>query len=60
MPTVTYKGEDIKWKQRILFDWTTATDTEGGLTYIIENLEHISYMKPNHIERKIGCHTSED
>lgn len=39
VPKVFYKGEEIKFKTNISFDWETDTDMPGSLTYAIEHYE---------------------
>ncbi|PWA08647.1 hypothetical protein DCC39_14510 [Pueribacillus theae] len=58
VPKVFYKGEEVKSKKNILFDWETSTaDDGGGLTYIIEHQETGNKQPTsNRIERRIREH----
>lgn len=39
VPKVIYKGEEIKHKQNVFFDWDTGNSVTGGLTYAIEHYQ---------------------
>lgn len=59
VPKVFYKGEEVKLKQHVFFDWDTDTDVYGGLSYA---LEHIvtgeKYPVTNRIERRVKGHAT--
>lgn len=57
VPKVFYKGEKIKLKTNIFFDWDTDTDLFGGLTYAIEHYEEGNkFPTLKRIERKVKGH----
>lgn len=60
VPKVFYKGEEVKYKRNIYFDWNTDTDIDGGLTYAIEHVE-IGNAQPtvNRIERRVKGHATD-
>jgi|SRR5690625_417624 len=57
VPKVFYKGEEVKLKTNVQFDWDTDTEYMGGLTYAIEHYEH-GMVPPviNRIERRVKGH----
>lgn len=59
VPKVFYKGEEIKLKTSVQFDWDTDTEYMGGLTYAIEHYEH-GKVPPvlNRIERRVKGHAT--
>ncbi len=58
-PKVFYKGEEIKLKANVFFDWETDTDVWGGLTYAIEHYEHGAVPPAlNRIERRVKGHAT--
>lgn len=56
VPKVFYKGEEIKCKKHVYFDWDTNTDVLGGLSYVIEHAENNNYPVVNRIERRVKGH----
>ncbi|WP_440894959.1 hypothetical protein ACS127_10320 [Amphibacillus sp. Q70] len=57
VPTVIYKGEEVKYKRNIRFDWETDTDQPGGLSYTIEHVETGNEVPTiNKIERRVKGH----
>ncbi|MED3650619.1 hypothetical protein [Heyndrickxia sporothermodurans] len=59
VPKVFYKGEEVKGKRNIFFDWDTDTDSFGGLTYAIEYVDSQA-VKPGitRIERRVKGHAT--
>src|SRR5690625_575574 len=57
VPTVYYKGEEVKYKRNVFLDWDTDTDVFGGLSYAIEHME-VGNKEPtvNRIERRVKGH----
>ena len=60
VPKVIYKGEEVKGKRNIFFDWDTDTYNSGGLTYAIEHIDSKD-EKPGitRIERRVKGHASD-
>lgn len=60
VPTVFYKGEEIKLKQNIFFDWETkGVDNQGGLTYVIEHaVIDEGHAVINRLERRVNGHAT--
>lgn len=58
VPVVFYKGEEIKLKVNVLFEWDTADAyDEGGLTYSFEHYERDrEKITVNRVERRTGKH----
>ncbi|GGP17221.1 hypothetical protein [Oceanobacillus neutriphilus] len=56
VPKVIYKGEEVKYKKNIQFEWETGTATDmGGLEYVIEYQETGNEQPTvNRIERRVG------
>lgn len=55
VPKVFYKGEEVKYKSNVFFDWDTSDErSPGGLTYAIEHYE--ANGTANRIERRIKDH----
>lgn len=59
IPKVFYKGEEIRLKQNVYFDWDTDTDHMGGLTYAIEHaVTDEGHAIINKIERRVKGHAT--
>lgn len=59
IPKVFYKGEEIKSKVHVHFEWDTATNLPGGLTYAIEHVEKGNGIPTvNRIERRVRGHAT--
>lgn len=60
VPKVFYKGNEIKWKTSVEFDWETDTSIPGGLTYAIEYHEKNKRQPTiNRIERRVKGHATD-
>lgn len=57
-PVVIYKGEEVKRKLNVSFEWETDTHvTMGGTTYSIEHAETgEEFPTINRIERRVKGH----
>lgn len=60
VPKVLYKGEEIKLKQNVFFDWdTSGACSPGGLTYAFEHGElGNKQLAISRIERRVGGHAT--
>lgn len=59
VPKVFYKGEEIRLKQHVFFDWETDTELFGGLTYAIEHaVTDEGHPVINKIERRVKGHAT--
>lgn len=61
VPKIVYKGEEIRFKRHVFFDWDTDTSVPGGLTYAIEHYERGEGKGPgavNRIERRVSSHAT--
>lgn len=58
VPKVFYKGEEVKHKANILFDWDTSDGrSPGGMTYAIDHYEEgKGQLVRNRIERSFRDH----
>ena len=59
VPKVFYKGEEVKFKKGISFDWDTSDAySPGGLSYAIEHYEQGGQATCNRIERRVRDHAT--
>lgn len=58
VPKVIYKGEEVKCKHNVSFEWdTSGAYDNGGLSYAIEHFDtHNRQLTVNRIERRVRDH----